>query len=137
MATIHLRVMIYIYTFLQTLIWVFFKLKCAKLSTFCILHIFATADVVALPNSFIIVERYPMRIKWPHTKAKPCFSWALRFMKMLESCYWSKKNKPLSLIKFIKTEIVVFDLFIEPIAKVVGYTSNSSLLTQINKCHIS
>ena len=35
-------------TFLQRLMWVFFGLKYVKLSTFYILHIFATTDVVAL-----------------------------------------------------------------------------------------
>ena len=35
-------------TYLQRLIWVFFRLECAKLRTFYILHIFATNDVVAL-----------------------------------------------------------------------------------------
>ena len=39
---------LYIYTFLQVLMLVFFGLKCAKLSTLCILQIFATTDVVAL-----------------------------------------------------------------------------------------
>ena len=42
------KAVLYIFTFLQVLMWVFFGLKCAKLSTFCILQIFATTDVVAL-----------------------------------------------------------------------------------------
>ena len=41
-------VILYICIFLQVLMWVFFRIKCVKLSTFCILQIFATIDVVAL-----------------------------------------------------------------------------------------
>ena len=35
------KTILYICTFLQVLMWVFFVLKCAKLSIFCILQIFA------------------------------------------------------------------------------------------------
>ena len=42
------KAVLYIFTFLQVLMWVFFELKCAKLNTFCILQIFATTYVVAL-----------------------------------------------------------------------------------------
>ena len=42
------KAVLYIFTFLQVLMWMFFELKCAKLNTFCILPIFATIDVIAL-----------------------------------------------------------------------------------------
>ena len=48
--------LLYICTILQTLMWVFFWLKCVKLTTFCILHNFATSKVVALtfPPQFVL-----------------------------------------------------------------------------------
>ena len=46
---------LYICTFLQVLMWVFFGLKCRKLSPFYILKIFATTDVVALNIAKLII----------------------------------------------------------------------------------
>ena len=44
--------LLYIYTILQVLMWVFFWLKCVKLTTFYILHNFTTSDVVALKKIY-------------------------------------------------------------------------------------
>ena len=59
-VTVHIVAILYICTFLQVLMWVFFELKCAKLSTFCILQIFATTNVVALSW-----------VKWAPTQLHP------------------------------------------------------------------
>ena len=61
-------------TFLQRLMWVFFGLKYVKLSTFYILHIFATTDVVAL--SITIYKFHSLLLK----KKKKLKTWSMNLL---------------------------------------------------------
>ena len=62
--------LLYICTILQTLIWVFFWLKCVKLTTFCILHNFATSDAVAL--TFLLKGSKAKIHKFPNPNIHKC-----------------------------------------------------------------